>query len=250
MRAEAPGRLPLLDLARAFALVQMALFHLGRDLDTMLPPALRVAEWGFSFGPLWQGWAASIAGSFVFLAGVSLWLAHGAAFRPASFLRRLGVLVLAAAAVSLATWATFPSQWVRFGILHSIALSSVVGLLFLRLPGPVTVLAGLAAVWAGRTLDLAAFADPWWLWTGLSAQIPPMMDYEPLLPWTGPFLIGLGAARIADRAGWIDRLRGWPEGPVWRRLGWPGRHSLAVYLVHQPVIVGAILAGAWVAARL
>ncbi len=232
----AAGRIPAIDLARAGALLAMAVFHVGRDLDVM-----GVTAPGSSFTPAWQWSARLIAGSFVFLAGVSLWLGHGRGLRRGPFLRRLGMLLAAAALVSLATWATFPAQWVRFGILHSIALSSVIGLAFLRVPAWGCVGAGAAMVWIGSTVavDLPTVLQ---VVIGLGRDVPAMMDWEPVFPWTGPFLLGLGVAKAMDPAGWWDRLRGRPAGPGWDRLGWPGRHSLAVYLVHQPMIVGTILA--------
>ena len=242
--AAGSARLPLIDLARAFALLHMVLFHLGRDLDTVAPGL--AGAYGFSFAPAWQGWAVSIAGSFVFLAGASLQLAHGRGLRTRAFLRRLALLVAAAAAVSLATYVTFPGQWVRFGILHSIAASSVVGLAFLRLPPWVTAGAGAGAVALGLAVGgpeqpFAPFDGPLWLWTGLGQPGVWMMDYEPLLPWTGPFLLGMAAARGDEARGWLAALRGRPRGRLWDRLAWPGRHSLWIYLAHQPILVGAIL---------
>ena len=157
-----------------------------------------------------------------------------------AFLRRLGVLVAAAAAVSLVTWLVMPNAWVRFGILHSVAAGSVLALPALRLHWGATALLGAALLLAGR-IEIPALGGPGFVWLGLSHDVPPMIDWEPVVPWAGPVLLGLAAAKAADAAGWVDRLRGWPAGPAWDRLGWPGRHSLAVYLLHQPVIFGALL---------
>ena len=233
------ARLPLLDLARTAALVAMALFHLGRDMEVLgfLAP-------GATFTTPWDLAARGIAGTFVFLAGASLWLAHARATRWRAFWRRLAVLALAALGVSVATFLVFPGAWVRFGILHSIAASSLVGVVLLRLPPVLTGLAGLALL-AGAWAQVPALAGPAWLWLGLGGAVPPMMDWEPMVPWTGPFLLGLAAAKAADGRGWLEALRGRPAGRLWDRLGWPGRHSLAVYLLHQPVIFGALTGLAW-----
>ena len=232
-RLPAP-RLPAIDIARTAALAAMVVFHVGRDMDV-----LGLVEPGATFTPGWMWAARLIAGSFVFLAGVSLWLAHGRGIRWGAYLRRLAVVIAAAAAVSIATYVTFPGAWVRFGILHSIAASSIAGLAFLRLPWPITAAVGLGLAAAGGVaLD---WDGPVALVVGLTRDVPPMMDWEPLAPWTGPFLLGLAAARALEGAGWLAWLRGWPDGALWRALGWPGRHSLAVYLIHQPVIVGVLL---------
>jgi uncharacterized membrane protein len=66
---------------------------------------------------------------------------------------------------------------------------------------------------------------------------PPTEDHVPLLPWFGVVLVGvaLGAALPRARVA-LDRMG--RLSPRW--LGWLGRHSLLIYLVHQPVLIGAL----------
>ncbi|WP_292580496.1 heparan-alpha-glucosaminide N-acetyltransferase domain-containing protein [Mesorhizobium sp. 65-26] len=55
-------------------------------------------------------------------------------------------------------------------------------------------------------------------------------------------LLGLAIARTAIRYSadqWISRHE--PDHPVGNGIGWLGRHSLAIYLVHQPVLLSLIL---------
>ena len=229
------GRLIAVDWLRAAALANMVAFHFLFDLRLYgLPPG-----W-MSYGAWFDHWARGIAGSFIFLAGLSLWLAHGRGFRARGFWTRLGMLVLAAAAVSIATRIAVPGAWVRFGILHSIAASSLLGLAFLRAPWWVSAAAGMAIL-----VVLPEFRAPGWdgplgLVTGLAATNPPMIDYEPLIPWSGPFLLGLAFGQ----AGGARLLRWGPAEPgrLADALAWPGRHALSVYLVHQPLLIGGILA--------
>jgi uncharacterized membrane protein len=239
---EAPGtgRVLGLDLARTLALAAMAAFHLGRDLEVLglVPP-------GTTFGGLWDLSARAIAGTFIFLAGVSLWLAHGRGVAWRGFARRLGLLMLGAAAVSAATYLVAPQAWVRFGILHSIALSSVLALPFLRLPWPATALAAAGLLWLGPRLAHPAFDGPLWLWSGLGTAPPPMMDYEPMIPWLAPMLLGVACARALGPPFWAAARARRRAGRAWAWAAWPGRHSLAVYLIHQPVLIALILACAW-----
>ena len=90
-------RLPAIDIARTAALGGMSVFHGAWDLTLFgaLPP-------GATQAPGWWIFARLIAGSFLFLSGMALWRAHGDGIRWPAFLRRLSVLVLAAAAISLA----------------------------------------------------------------------------------------------------------------------------------------------------
>lgn len=226
------NRIAVLDAARTVALVGMAVYHLIYDMELFghLPA-------GTALSPAMGLFARVVAGSFLFLSGVSLWLAHGQGLRLRPFLRRLAMVVVAAAAVTIGTRLVFPQSYVFYGILHSIAVNSVVGLLFLRLPAVVTLAAAALVLWASDNVFLPAFDHPALVWTGLGTQIPNAVDYVPLVPWLAPFLAGLAMARIASQAGWLPRLA--PiGGPLLHRFGWPGRHSLAIYLIHQPVLIG------------
>ncbi|MEM7710387.1 MAG: heparan-alpha-glucosaminide N-acetyltransferase, partial [Pseudomonadota bacterium] len=182
-------------------------------------------------------------GSFLFLAGLSLWLAHGSGLRWHDFLRRLGLLCVAAVGVSVVTYLAMPAIWVRFGILHAIALASILSLPFLRVPWPVTLAVAAGILWLAPALRSPIFDGPGWLWLGLGTTWPMMMDWEPMVPWLAPMLAGVAVGRLGARAGWWPRLAAWRPGPDW--LAWPGRHSLAIYLIHQPVIVGAMMAWIW-----
>ncbi len=59
------------------------------------------------------------------------------------------------------------------------------------------------------------------------------MDFEPVFPWLAPFLAGVALTRWA-RASALWPAISRPPGRLARRLTWPGRHSLVIYLVHQP----------------
>ena len=139
--------------------------------------------------------------------------------------------------VSLATFAAMRDQFVYFGILHAIAASSLLGLAFLRLPVAVTVACAMA-VWAVAFLFKGAVFDTVWLsWTGLSGTVRPSMDLVALVPWFAPALLGIAVGKWADRAG---LLRPSPTTPIECGLAWPGRHSLVIYLLHQPVLMALI----------
>ena len=232
-------RHPAVDLARSAALAGMVVFHVAFDLEMfgLLAP-------GTTTSGGWAVFARGVAGSFLALAGVSLYLAHRGGLRPAAFLRRLAILCGAAGLVSLATYAMDPGRFVYFGILHSIAASSVLGLAFLRLPWAVTLAAAAVVITLPGQMRFEALDAPWFLWLGLGTETRPSLDYEPIFPWFGAFLLGLGAAQWAGASGLWPRLTG-PRGPLAARLSWPGRHSLIIYLVHQPVIIGIFLAAFW-----
>ena len=229
------ARVDAIDAARTAALANMVAFHFLYDLLVL---GFRAEAYGSWFLP----WAKGIAGSFLLLAGASLWLAHGRGTRWRGFWWRFGQLAGAAAAVSAATYVAMPDVWVRFGILHSIAAASLIGVACLRLPWPAIAGLGLAFLWGRDPLRAAldGVEGALGLVTGLAWTVPPMMDYEPILPWAAPLLFGLAGAKALDAA--------WPrlariDLPGWTT--WPGRHSLAIYLLHQPVLFGGLMAVRW-----
>ena len=233
------GRVLVVDLARSAALAGMIVFHLVRDLEMfgLVAPGTTLAGG-------WAVFARVIAASFLFLVGVSLVLAHREGFRSRRWARRFAIVTGAALLVTLATYAAVPSRFVYFGILHAIAASSVLSLPFLFAPAWVAgisaaVVVGLAA-WVGRGL----FATPWLAWTGLSSEVPAALDFIPLAPWLAACLAGVAVAKAVPMPD-IEL----PAG-VGRALAWPGRHSLAIYLLHQPVLVAAVWSLTQVAAYL
>jgi len=221
-----PDRILALDLARSLALLCMAIFHFTFDLEMFgyLP-------WGTTQQGFWYYFPRMIAGSFLFLAGVSLVLAQGRGVRWGAFAKRFVMVAGAAALVTVGTYYYNRSGFVLFGILHCIALCSVIGLAFLRVPRMVTIAVAVACFALPWVYQDAAFNARWLLWLGLSTEKPFMMDYVPILPWVAPFLAGI-AVRVP-----------WPRVVASRSLrilAFPGRHSLIVYLIHQPVLIGLI----------
>jgi uncharacterized membrane protein len=235
-------RLIWLDIARGTALVAMAIYHFTWDLEFFGYTTPGTAATGG-----WRLFARAIASSFLFLAGFSLVLANHPVIRWQGFARRLAMIVAAAGLISVATYIATPSVFIFFGILHAIALASLVGLLFLRAPVIVMLLAAAAALAAPFYLRHALFDTPALWWVGLSQTVPRSNDYVPLLPWIAPFLVGMAAARLSRGAGWLRHLawRSDDRRPnrLHRLLAYGGRHSLAVYLLHQPVLI-ALLYGA------
>ncbi|SDN21638.1 Uncharacterized membrane protein [Methylobacterium phyllostachyos] len=228
----------MIDAARAIALVAMASFHTVWDLGY-----LRLTAENYAATRAGHMAAELIAGSFLILVGVGLVLMNGRGIRPRPTLLRLARVGGGALLVTLGTWWAFPDAYVFFGILHCIAVSSVLGLAFLFLPVLVTALAA-ALVLAAPYLVHAAFLDaPALLFLGLGAVTPQTNDYVPLCPWFGLVLAGIVLGRIGLPTLAGSRLGAWtPRSAPGRGIAFLGRHSLAFYLIHQPVLL-AVLTG-------
>ncbi|MDN5786458.1 MAG: DUF1624 domain-containing protein, partial [Pseudorhodobacter sp.] len=140
----------------------MVIYHFTFDLGMFgyIGPATAVS--GF-----WALFARVVAGSFMALAGFSLFLAHPVSVNWPKYTRRLAVLVGCAALITVATYFVMPREFIFFGILHSIALASVLGLVFLRLTWWGTFIAGATIFALPQLYRSPAFDVPWLYWTGL-----------------------------------------------------------------------------------
>jgi uncharacterized membrane protein len=234
-------RITLIDTLRGVALIAMATYHFTWDLEFFGYVDPGTATQGF-----FRLYARSIASSFLFLAGVSLVLAHVPTIRWHSFWKRFAIVAGAAVAISIATFIAFPREWIYFGILHNIALSSLIGLAFLRLPPLVTGLVVLLVIAAMAVdsnlvpgmLDSPVFNSRWLSWLGFAAVPPRSNDYVPLFPWIAALLAGVTIAKIALSKDWLPQLAAVQTNQ--NLLSKAGRHSLIIYVVHQPVLIGLV----------
>ncbi|MDP9839461.1 putative membrane protein [Neorhizobium huautlense] len=234
-------RILLIDTLRGLALIAMASYHFTWDLGFFGYIPLETATQGG-----WKLYARCIASSFLFLAGFSLVLAHVSGIRWQSFAKRFGMVAGAAFVISVGTFFATPGEWIHFGILHSIALTGLIGLAFLRLPALVTALIAIAIAAAGYVngyvypgIFSSDFFDPRYLnWTGFAATPPRSNDFVPLFPWLAAPLMGVAIGKLALTRGWLTRLAALQTKP--NILGKAGQHSLAFYLIHQPVLIGLL----------
>ena len=79
--------------------------------------------------------------------------------------------------------------------------------------------------------------------SGLGEALPNTLDWRPLLPWAGVVFLGLGATRLPGVLKWLKRPDRWraKSAPA-RAISFAGRHSLPIYLVHQPILIGLLAA--------
>jgi uncharacterized membrane protein len=228
-------RIIAIDVARGVALLAMASYHFTWDLEFFGYAPAGLTEFGG-----WKLYARCIASTFLFLVGVSLVLAHAHGIRWNGFWKRLGTVAAAALAITIATYFATPNAFIFFGILHQIALASLLGLAFLRLPAWATLLAAVVVLAAPHYLRSPFFDHPSLWWVGLSTVPPRSNDYVPLFPWLGAVLAGMAATKFAGSAGFLTWLADRKPFRASRPLELAGRHSLAFYLIHQPLLIACV----------
>lgn len=235
--APSSSRFALVDLARGFALLAMFVYHFAYDLSFF-----RLIETDVVIEPGWRLFARCIAGSFLTIVGFSLVLATRKGLNRKAYLKRLAMVAGAAALVSLGTWFALPGNFIFFGILHHIAVASVLALPFLRLPVVLVALAAIIAFALPRFVDLPPFDEPWAVWLGLSHVPLQTADFVPVFPWFGFVLSGIALARLLLPRLADTRLASWqPHLLPARIIAWGGRHSLPIYLLHQPLFIGGLM---------
>ncbi|RDI59788.1 DUF1624 domain-containing protein [Microvirga subterranea] len=235
-KAAASQRWDAIDVARGLAICAMVVYHFSWDLSFLKLIATNILQ-----VPAWRWFARGIAGSFLLLAGVGLALAHAQGFRKAPFLRRLAKVGGAALAVTLVTFFAFPESYIFFGILHCIAVSSIIALPFLRLHPALTLAVAVACFVMPWVFTSPALDQPWLDWLGLGSTDPVTNDYVPIFPWFGFVLSGVAVGK------WLLRLRETMVLARWRAtnwlskgLVWAGRKSLPIYLTHQIVLLAVL----------
>jgi uncharacterized membrane protein len=238
----AGGRLWEVDAARTVGIALMVVYHVGYDIHFLAP---QVALDPFDGG--WRALQVTCASTFLAVVGVSYWIADqrarlrglGGFALWRAHARRGGEVLAAALLVSLATLVALGADdAVRFGILHLIAAAMLIVLpLTVRLGAWNAVLAAVAIA-VGQVVKETGTDVTELLVIGFDPG-DPGRDWYPLLPWIGPALVGVAIGTVlypgGERVRWLSRLARPPRHAG--LAGAPGRHSLAIYLVHQPVLI-------------
>lgn len=239
--SSAAARYDRLDALRGLAIVWMALFHFGFDLAHF-----RLIEADFKRDPLWTTQRTLIVALFLFCAGIGQAVAAAQGQGWPRFWRRWAQVAGCALLVSAGSALMFPRSWIFFGVLHGIAVMLIVVRLSAGWGAWLWPL-GALAIALPQFVQLPLFDAPVLQWVGLGTRKPVTEDWVPLFPWLGVLWWGLaaGAWLLARRPGWLQGALPAAVAP----LATLGRWSLSFYMLHQPVLIGALLAWRALASR-
>ncbi len=223
-------RIPLVDAARGFAAFLMILYHFCFDLNYF-----GLLHQDFNVSPFWLSARAFIVSLFLTLSGISLVLASDRGTRHS--LIRLVRLLAASIVVTLGSYLMFPQSFIFFGILHFILVASLIGMFLLKFYRA-NLISGMIILAFGLAYSNPVFDAPYLQWIGLMTHKPYTEDYVPLFPWMGMVLIGMFLGKLLFehlKPQWL-----WGYAPAMKFPAFLGRHSLAVYLLHQPILIGIL----------
>lgn len=296
MAQETGGRYPEIDLARGVAILMMVTYHFLFDLDY-----LGVAQIPVTSGFL-LAFARATASLFIAISGISSAISYsrtrfgvpprnqltsgrrplGRVPRgaPAGKFAKRGLKLFAwGMVITAVTYPVVGKEAVCFGILHFIGISVALAPFFIPL-GVLNFAVGPLLIWSGLQVSGVDAGFPWLFWLGLKTAEFNSLDYFPLLPWFGVFLIGIGIgtvlystpamepisspARLSPLSSVdISDSEAEPPGdlstlelsrgsrppasrldragqPFVRFLAFLGKRSLLIYLLHQPVLLGLV----------
>ena len=228
-----------MDAVRGVAIIMMIVYHSTYDLDTLGGYDIQ------STTGYWALFADITAGLFLFLVGVSLVISRTrtslTGWRLLGKYLARSLRILAYGMVLTVVFLALGMGVVAFGILHLIGISIILAYPFLGLRFTNLVLGTL--IFAAGQYILAQGLDSqsfWLLPFGVVPEGVIMPDYRPLLPWFGVVLIGLFFGNVVYGDGRRPAVLEDKAPVLARPLLPPGRNSLSIYLIHQPIIVALL----------
>lgn len=235
-----------IDFLRGLAILMMIAYHFIFDLSFFgIYTFYNYSEMSWFYPRL-------IASIFIFLVGVSLYLSYTRAeisdiytkewdfffkyLKRGLWIFSLGLIV------TLATWIFIRADFIIFGILHFVGLAIILQYPFLKYSKRykyLNLIAGLIFIIIGVYLVSFTFDFTGLLWLGFIPQSFNTVDYFPLLPWLGVVSFGIFVGSILyrnyQRRFKLPDLSGYL--PI-RTFTYLGRHSLIIYFIHQPILIG------------
>ena len=227
-----------LDLLRGFAIFAMIIFHVLGDLDYFF--TLRVNNFVYQLSFIFQG-------LFFVLVGINIAVKSNRvkeiSIEVYKQIIRHGVWIFCIGMIiTVATILVIPERPVLFGILHCIGLSIMLSALFLRFK-EYNIIFGAVVIITGLIIENYYITDPTIFHLMIGLHQKQMwrytIDYFPLFPWFGVTLLGIGFGNILYKDN--KRIFTMPDLSTYKPITmvtWLGKHSLAIYLFHQPILAG------------
>lgn len=210
-----------LDFFRGIALISMIYFHAVYDMKEFFGYNIRY-ESGINF---YIGKLSVIL--FILISGISCSLSRSNVKRG---LRLLGVALL----VSLFSYVYNPAFVIKFGIIHFFAVCMLLYPLINKLNTPLLIILGTLIIALNTYTSRISSSNEYLFPFGVTSPGFVSSDYYSLVPWLGLFLYGMVLARTLYKK--KESLFSFQPGN--NPVSFFGRHTLILYVIHQPVLLG------------
>lgn len=236
-------RFVAIDAWRGFAVVGMIVYHGALMLDFF-----GIVQYEMHSG-WWHILARTVQVSFLMVVGVSLvisfkgekYTTHSSYYRVQ--LKRAAGIGLIALVITVSTWYATPAWYIRFGILHLITAAIIISL-------PLVTHANLARLALVLSVIIAVILDQFtsqsFLFQVLGANYPgrlKTMDFFPLFPWYALIVFSIVCSQLFLDSKVFHSVNNFITRFSFSRvLAIPGRHSLKLYVLHVPILLGIFMA--------
>ena len=213
------------DFFRGIAIILMVIFHFCFDLNYF-----GYIDFDIYSGLNWKIFRIVIVSLFLLLVGISLCLAYRKTLNIDKLKKRLFILGISSVAISAVTYFIFPHSWIYFGIIHFIFFATIVGIPFIRFP-KISLVVGILII----TLYFLGVFHFKWLYNYLQPlfHLPlRTQDIVRFSPWFGVVLIGIFLYYYL-----LPKIN-ISQNMITKKIAFLGRHSLLIYLIHQPIMFG------------
>ncbi|OEH85089.1 hypothetical protein BHU72_05625 [Desulfuribacillus stibiiarsenatis] len=214
-----------IDVLRALAICLMVIYHTVYDLNVFVNVAIDYTS-TFWF---WEGKIAALI--FIFVSGIS----SGLSSRNIVY-TGLKILIFAMV-ITVVTYLVLGDEYIRYGILHFLGTCMVLFPLLKRFDvWGLTVIAIVIFVMflAFREMLVDTF---WFLPIGIAYAGFRSVDFYPLFPYLSVYICGV----ISYKLYYYKKKSLFSysySNPFVQKIS---KHSLLIYIVHQPIIIGVIL---------
>jgi len=197
------------------------------------------------YSGFWLYFARATASLFILVAGISVTLSYSRVREKtgrhlSKFLKRGARILFYGLLITAVTWIFLPGGFIVFGILHLIGLAIILSYPFLRMKF-LNLFLGAVFILLGFLIENILASFPWLIWLGLKFPGFYSVDYVPLFPWFGVFLLGIFLGNFLFPNG-KPRLKisDFSASPIIKIITFLGRNSLRLYLIHQPVFISVV----------
>ncbi|MGI6649262.1 MAG: heparan-alpha-glucosaminide N-acetyltransferase [Bacillota bacterium] len=220
-----------LDFLRGIALFGMLYFHLIFDLNEFFDYPITYAH-GFTH---YAGKVSVIL--FILVSGISCRFSRNNLRRG---LQLLGIALI----ITMLTHSVnylglrlihqpLPNIGIKFGILHFFGVSILLYPVFKTINRYALAILGSLIIGLGELISARTFSHNYFFFLGMINEKFYSVDYYPLLPWLGVFLIGIVLGKFLYQ----EKKSLFPFTIRNSMINILGRNTLLIYLIHQPVLL-------------
>jgi len=210
-----------LDLLRGLGILLVVFFHSAWNI---------CYEYGFTI--IEGKWVICLvyffAGMLIFVSGASSFLGH-------KTLKR-GIMTFAfGMVVTGVTYFIYPDSYIKFGILHLLGVCMIMSWMIKKIKPTQNLIGIISAIMiiAGIIAGNITVKNKYIFWLGFLPENFSSLDYYPILPWMGVFFAGFVFSMLFYKDKESPFTKGIYKNNI---LTFSGRHSMLIYLVHQPIV--------------